>query len=204
MLLKQETLRGIESGSITVAFRRWRRPTVKAGGTLLTSVGQLAVEAVEVVSLEEITESEAVAAGFSNLPSLRSQLLQRSDGDVYRVRLSLAGPDPRIALREEIPEGTELDLILRRLARLDSRGGSGPWTRRVLTLLRERSGERAAGLAENVGMDKAGFKVNVRKLKGLGLTESLKVGYRLSPRGEAVLGRLPDRSDGSDSASGTV
>ena len=204
MLLKQETLRGIESGSITVAFRRWRRPTVKAGGTLLTSVGQLAVEAVEVVSLEEITESEAVAAGFSSLASLRSQLLQRADGDVYRVRLSLAGPDPRIALREEIPEGAELDLILQRLARFDSRGGSGPWTRRILTLLRERSGQRAAGLAEHVGMDKAGFKVSVRKLKGLGLTESLKVGYRLSPRGETVLGRLGDRSDGSDSASGTV
>ena len=106
MLLKQETLRGIESGSITVAFRRWRRPTVKAGGTLLTSVGQLVVEAVEVVSLEESTESEAVAAGFSSLASLMSQLLQRADGDVYRVRLSLAGPDPRVALHEEIPEGS--------------------------------------------------------------------------------------------------
>ena len=88
MLLKQETLRGIESGAITMAFRRWRRPTVKAGGNLLTSVGQLAVEAVDVVSLEEITESEAVAAGFSSLALLQSQLLRRTDGDVYRVRFS--------------------------------------------------------------------------------------------------------------------
>ena len=197
MLLNQETLRGIESGSITVAFRRWRRPTVKTGGTLLTSVGQLAIEAVEEVSLEEITESEAVAAGFSGLASLRSQLLRRASGDVYRVRLSLAGPDPRIALREEIPEGADLDLILRRLARLDSRGGSDSWTLRVLTLLHERSGVRAADLARDAGMDKAGFKINVRKLKGLGLTESLSVGYRLSPRGEAVLARLVDCGDPS-------
>ena len=193
MLLKQDTLRGIESGSITVAFRRWRRPTVKEGGTLLTSIGQLAIEAVEVVDLEEITESEAVAAGFSSLASLRSQLSQRTSGDVYRIRLSLAGPDPRIALREEIPEGAELDSILRRLTRLDSRGGSGPWTCRVLTLLHERSGVRAGDLAQDAGMDKADFKTNVRKLKGLGLTESLSVGYRLSPRGEAVLGRLQSR-----------
>ncbi len=197
MLLKQETLRGIESGSISLAFRRWRRPTVKTGGTLLTSVGQLAIEAVEVVSLEQITESEAVAAGFSDLASLRSQLLRRADGDVYRVVLTLAGPDPRIALREEIPEGTDLDLILRRLARLDSRGGSDPWTLRVLTLLHERSGVRAADLAADAGMDKAGFKLNVRKLKGLGLTESLSVGYRLSPRGEVVLARLGDCGDRS-------
>ena len=90
MLLKRETLKGIESGSITLAFRRWLRPTVKTGGTLLTSVGQLAIEAVEVVSLEQITESEAVAAGFSDLASLRSQLLRRADGDVYRVVLTLA------------------------------------------------------------------------------------------------------------------
>jgi hypothetical protein len=193
MLLKQDTLRGIESGSITIAFRRWRRPTVKEGGTLLTSIGQLAIEAVDVVDLEEITESEAVAAGFPNLAPLRSQLLGRASGEVYRVRLSLAGPDPRIALREEIPESAELDLILQRLARLDSRGSSGPWTRGVLALLHERSGVRAGDLAGDVGMDKAGFKINVRKLKSLGLTESLSVGYRLSPRGEAVLGRLQSR-----------
>ena len=163
---------------------------MKTGGTLLTSLGRLAIEAVEVVSLEEITESEAVAAGFSGLASLRSQLMRRASGDVYRVRLRLSGPDPRVTLREEIPEGADLDLILQRLARLDSSGASDPWTHRVLTLLHERSGVRAADLATDAGMDKAGFKGNVRKLKGLGLTESLGVGYRLSPRGEAVLAAL--------------
>jgi predicted transcriptional regulator len=39
-------------------------------------------------------------------------------------------------------------------------------------------------------VDKVRFKANVRKLKALGLTESLEVGYRLSPRGEAVLRKL--------------
>jgi hypothetical protein len=196
MLLKQETLRGIENGTITLAFRRWRRPTVKAGGTLLTSVGQLAVEAVDVVDLETITQADAAAAGFLDLESLRSKLRQRSEGEVYRVRLSLAGPDPRIDLREEIPEGEELEVIMRRLARLDARSATGPWTRRVLSVLRERPGERAADLAGDVGMDRDKFKANVRKLKGLGLTESLTVGYRLSPRGDAVMRRFADRDDG--------
>ena len=36
-------------------------------------------------------------------------------------------------------------------------------------------------------MDRPAFKLNVRKLKALGLTESLEVGYRLSPRGAAFL-----------------
>jgi hypothetical protein len=38
----------------------------------------------------------------------------------------------------------------------------------------------------------AAFKTDVRKLKGLGLTESLEVGYRLPPRGQAWLERTAD------------
>ena len=87
-----------------------------------------------------------------------------------------------------------MDLILQRLARFDSHGDSEAWTLRALILLREKSGVRAADLARDAEMDKAGFKTNVRKLKGLGLTESLAVGYRLSPRGEAVLRRLESGS----------
>ncbi len=86
-------------------------------------------------------------------------------------------------------------MILGRLTRLDSRGATGPWTSRVLTLLRDRPEVRAGDLATDMGMDKTSFKVNARKLKGLGLTESLGVGYRLSPRGEAVLGRMQDEDN---------
>jgi hypothetical protein len=195
MLLNEETLKGITSGTITLAFRRWRRPTVKTGGTLLTSAGQLSVEAVDEVDPESITEAEAVAAGFPDLESLRASLLRRDEGSFYRVQLALAGPDPRIALRDEIPQGDDLEVILSRLRRFDSKSAAGPWTRQVLDLLRRRPGERAGDLAEAVGMERAGFKGNVRKLKGLGLTESLSVGYRLSPRGKAVLKRLEGGGD---------
>jgi len=41
-----------------------------------------------------------------------------------------------------------------------------------------------------VGLEKEAFKLNVRKLKNLGLTESLGTGYRISPRGRSVLERL--------------
>ncbi len=42
---------------------------------------------------------------------------------------------------------------------------------------------RAPDLAAELGRDTASFKRDVRKLKELGLTESLEIGYRLSPRG---------------------
>ena len=187
MLLKQATLRGIRDGAVTLAFRRWRRPTVRTGGTLLTALGQLEVEAVEAVELAEITESDATAAGFENLASLRAELSKRLDGNLYRIRLSFAGPDPRVALRDEIPDQAELQALLTRLERLDSRSRTGPWTQQCLVVIHEHPAELAADLAQKCGMEKAEFKVRVRKLKALGLTRSLKVGYRLSPRGQSVL-----------------
>lgn len=186
VLLKQATLRGIRDGAVTLAFRRWRRPTVKPGGTLLTAIGQLRVEAVDVVDLSRVTETEAVAAGFTNLAALRSELLKRPDGELYRIRLSLAGPDPRLALRDEVPDRAELQTILTRLERIDSRSTTGPWTQKCLAVINAHPAELAADLAQRCGMKKAAFKVRVRKLKALGLTQSLDVGYRLLPRGQSV------------------
>ncbi len=190
MLLNRTTLEGIRAGSISLAFRRWRRPTVRPGGTLLTAIGQLAIEAVDPVDLEDITVAEARAAGFEDLAALRTRLEERQAGDVYRIRLALAGADPRIALREETPDEAELASILQRLGRMDARSGVGPWTESILEKIRDRPGERAGDLAADLGVHRPTFKANVRKLKALGLTESLKVGYRLSPRGHAVLDRL--------------
>ena len=42
-------------------------------------------------------------------------------------------------------------------------------------------------LAQRMKMERQEFKINVRKLKELGLTESLEIGYRLSPLGEAFM-----------------
>src|SRR5215212_9755347 len=59
MLFKRPFLDGIVSGEITAAFRRWTRPTVRAGGTLKTAVGVLAIDSIERVPPEAITEAEA-------------------------------------------------------------------------------------------------------------------------------------------------
>jgi DNA-binding IclR family transcriptional regulator len=59
-----------------------------------------------------------------------------------------------------------------------------------LHLIAELPGTDSTELAARAGIDRLKFKQRVRRLKSLGLTESLEVGYRLSPRGEAVLARM--------------
>jgi hypothetical protein len=180
---------GLADGTITVAFRRWRRPTVKAGGRLRFARGVLAIDAVTVVGRDAITEADARRAGHASLADLLAFLDGRPDGDVHRVDFHYAGADERIALRADDALDDEARTTLdARLARYDRASPRGPWTRAVLELIASNPGVRAPDLAASMGRDTLTFKVDVRKLKALGLTESLPVGYRLSPRGRAYLG----------------
>jgi hypothetical protein len=185
MLFNARALEGIAAGEIDLAFRRWKRPTVKAGGTLRTRAGVIAIDAVEPTSERRIKAADAHRAGFDTRAELLRSL--RPEGQLYRIEFRRIGEDPRVALRErdEISEQerTEVDACLDRMDR--ARGE--PWTRRLLALIAERPETLAADLAASLGMEKAPFKRDVRKLKELGLTESLLVGYRLSPRGRAYL-----------------
>jgi hypothetical protein len=192
MLFKQKHLGGIKSGKIRLAFRCWRRPTVKTGGTLKTAVGVVAIDAVERARREGLTAKDAKLAGYASLDELLQEIRSR-EGTLYRIEVHFQGADPRIELREQKRlSKSELKEVLQRLARMDARSRNGSWTRQVLELLRDNPGVRAGDLSPKIKREKLAFKRDVRKLKELGLTESLKVGYRLSPRGVAAL-RLLDQ-----------
>lgn len=186
MLLKRQTLDGIVDGTVTLAFRRWPRSRVRAGSRFTSAAGVVAVEQVERIRIADITSEDARRAGCASRDALIKDLKAFGRGSVYRIRLSWAGADPRVALRAQT---TDLAHVFERLAKLDAASRRGPWTSRVLALIRERPGVRAAELAASAGLATLDFKRNVRKLKALGLTESLEVGYRLSPRGRAAISR---------------
>jgi hypothetical protein len=187
VLLRPDVLAAIAEGRVDLAFRRWERPRVRAGGTQRTAVGVIGFERVDVVAPEAITHEEARRAGFADRETLLAFLDRRAAGAIYRVELRLVGPDPRVGLREQLPGDAELDEIRRRLDRLDRASRHGPWTVAVLRAIGERPATRAADLAVDFGRERLAFKADVRKLKELGLTESLERGYRLSPRGRTVL-----------------
>jgi hypothetical protein len=178
-------------GSVTLAVRRWRRAFVKVGGRQRTPVGELAIDAVEPIEEGDLTEEDARRGGYADLAELQRELARFPEGTLYRITFHLVGPDTRVALREraEVTDD-EWHAIRTRLARLDNASLRGAWTATVLRLVADRPGVRAPDLAASLGRETAPFKVDVRKLKELGLTESLRVGYRLSPRGRTVLDRL--------------
>jgi hypothetical protein len=184
--------RGVADGTVTLAFRRWRRQDVRPGQVFTTAAGLVRVDDVRVVAAEEISDDEAQRAGWPDADRLRRRLA--AEGDTYRVELSYAGPDPRIALREsaELSDADVAEIDVR-LERLDRAAAYGPWTLAYLDLIRAHPQRRAPDLAELVGRETAPFKLDIRKLKKLGLTVSFAVGYEVSPRGLSYLARTPRR-----------
>jgi hypothetical protein len=161
---------------------------VRPGTLLRTSIGVVAIEAVDEADASQITADDARLAGFATPGEARDALRGEAAWPVYRVTLRFAGADPREALREDgLLDAETLDRLQARLERMDAASSHGPWTRDVLGLIAAHPATRAADLAARLGRETLSFKRDVRKLKELGLTESLAVGYRLSPRGEAYL-----------------
>lgn len=191
MLLNRRTLDGISAGTVRVVYRRWKKPAAVPGGRQRTVIGELTIDAVEQVSQSKLTKADAIEAGFSSRVELLRDLEKFGEGTLYRIRLHLAGPDSRIALRSQDDlTADDVETLRRRLDRLDAASPRGPWTRAVLTLIEAHPARRAPDLAAMVGRETVDFKRDVRKLKELGLTESLPVGYQLSPRGAATLNAL--------------
>jgi len=193
VLIRPAELAAIKAGEIDLAFRRWERPRVVFGTRMRTTVGLLEVTSVDRVGAATLTDQDARRAGAPSREKLVAALAARPEHPVFRVGLRYAGPDPRDSLRETTPDPAEVIEIGRRLDRLDRASSAGPWTRATLDLIDRNPEVRAPDLAARLGRETADFKKDVRKLKELGLTESLDIGYRLSPRGEAVADAGPGR-----------
>jgi len=190
MLLNKRELDAIKNGTLTVLFRRWRRASVKTGGTLRTAIGVVRFIRVEAIDPDRVREIEVKAAGFASRRAMLESLDNRA-GELYRIELAHDGPDPRLNLREDTHiDGGVFEELRAKLDRLDARSSVGPWTRRVLREIEQRPNVPAREIAASTGYDKDWLKLNIRKLKNLGLTISHHPGYELSPRGKAVVQRL--------------
>jgi hypothetical protein len=196
MLLFQKRFHaGLVDGSIRLTFRRWQKPHVRPGGRYRCHpIGVLEVDQVDRVPVQAITEDDARAAGFTSRNELIGFMSDAVTGqvapdtEVWRVALHHGGDGDRveIALDDQLSP-KDVETLARRLERL------GEWTIPTLRLISRRPRVAASKLAASLGRERDPFKIDVRKLKRLGLTQSFEVGYELSPRGRALLEELPRR-----------
>ena len=201
MLLFQKTFHaGLESGAITLTYRRWPQARVKAGGRYRCHpIGVLEVDGISRVKVKDITAEDAARAGFEAREALLEYLAGgpagKLDGEteLFRVELHHVGDGDRVPLALEAELSPEdVAAIEKKLAKLDA---AEPWTLKTLRSIEEHPRVVARILAQNLGRERDPFKVDVRKLKRLGLTQSFEVGYELSPRGKAFLQALARKRD---------
>lgn len=195
MLLDRATAQGIADGRITTVLRSWDAPRAKAGGTQRTAVGTIRIDGVtEYPGHYRVTDTQARSAGYPDRSAAQAALGQRAAAHIYVITVSFLHADERVALAADADlSADDVDEIARRLNRWDSASTTGPWTRAYLALIAANEAVRAPDLAARSGIDTPRFKRRVRQLKGLGLTLSLDIGYRLSARGKAFL--LAEQSD---------
>jgi len=187
MLLSPVIAAGIRDGSVTAVFRRWDAPRARPGGTQRTAAGVVRFDSVEPVDAATLTEADALGAGMDSLAQLLKANERGRGTQLYRIGVSFDRPDERVALRDTLPTPADVEQITAALDRLDKGRRTGPWTREILRLIASRPTVRAPDLAESLGRETIRFKTDVRRLKELGLTHSLPVGYELSARGRAYL-----------------
>ena len=199
MQFRQRDKDAIASGEITLTFRRWRRPQARTGGRYRVGEYLIEVTSVEQIEPSQISVEDARAAGHDAAEAVLMAIErnQRKSGDasapLYRVAFHCLGEqdDPRKILAAEAGlDSEELVAVTKRLAQMDARSRHGPWTQAALEAIASTPGRRAAELAAVQGRETTKFKADIRKLKALGLTISLEVGYELSPRGRVVLDAL--------------
>lgn len=191
MLFKGVHLQGIKSGEITLAFRKWQKVSVKSGSLLHTSVGLLEIGKIEAVNENDITDKEAVQAGFTDKKQLLKSFTHNSTGTIFKISVRYHAEDPRIKLREQTGLSEQQFEELRgRLERLDLYSKQGHWTEKILFTIKDNPNLHAIGIAKLTGFEKEWLKLNIRKLKNLGLTISHNVGYELSPLGNEYLNKF--------------
>lgn len=189
MIIRTHILKGIKQGTIKTVFRVWDRPRVKKGTLMHTAVGQVQINEVSPVELDDIDPDLLKRSGTSH--SELNRFRQLRSGQLFRIDLSFAGEDPRIALRQntDLTED-EIIALAARFDKWDKSSPYGPWTRKVFQVIETHPATRAQDIADQLGFEKDWLKTQIRKLKNLGLTESLEVGYEISPRGSVLLSRL--------------
>jgi hypothetical protein len=86
---------GVRRGSITCSVRIWQRPKVKAGGRYRMEEGEIEVDSIEPIALQDITHRLAVESGFLGVIDLLKVAKHGRGDNIYLVRFHYLPPGSR-------------------------------------------------------------------------------------------------------------
>jgi hypothetical protein len=83
---------GVRRGRIRCSVRIWMRPHVKAGGRYPMDEGQIEVESIEPIELEDITDDLARESGFADVSDLLAVARHGPGQNIYLIRFHYLPP----------------------------------------------------------------------------------------------------------------
>lgn len=188
MLFKSCFHEAIRRGELSSTVRIWRSARVRVGHSYRLGSGAIEVQRIQEIGFDGLTAALARRCGFASLVELLKVAKHGAGERVFLIDFRYV---ERPVQRESSSEVSTAQLI-DKLSAMDRRAGR-PWTHATLRAIAQHPGERATELAARLQRERDDFKRDVRKLKALGLTISLEVGYRLAPAGCRVVKALGDR-----------
>src|SRR5262245_55918699 len=85
MILTHRIAEAVSRGEVRLAFRRWRRPSVRAGDVFHSSAGLVTIDSVEIVDPAAISAADARAAGLDSVEALVATFRAAATDPVFRI-----------------------------------------------------------------------------------------------------------------------
>lgn len=96
MQFSRELRSDVLAGEITLSVRLWTRPQVKLGGRYQVGLGEIEVDAIDLIPFAEITDDDVRRAGEPDRETLRRRAAHAGPIDektpVYRIGFHVVSP----------------------------------------------------------------------------------------------------------------
>jgi len=92
MVFTKRLREGVRRGAITCSVRIWVRPKVKVGRRYPMDEGEIEIDSIEQIALQDITHQLAVESGFLGVIDLLKVAKHGPGDNVYLIRFHYAPP----------------------------------------------------------------------------------------------------------------
>ena len=92
MVFTKRLREGVRYGRIQCSIRIWKYPHVKVGGRYPMDEGHIVVDAIEPITIKDLTEDLARESGFESVDDLLGIAKHGSGDNVYLIRFHYMPP----------------------------------------------------------------------------------------------------------------